>query len=125
MRELARLPLDPAAFRSRYGPWAVIAGASEGTGECYARELASMGINLVLVSRRQAALDTLGEALKAEQGIEYRTLAQDLTADWRGPEDRRGVRRSRRGPLHLECGRGQLRQLFRRQRRSGAPALSG
>ncbi|WP_310531368.1 SDR family NAD(P)-dependent oxidoreductase [Novosphingobium sp.] len=84
MRPLARLPLDKAAFRDKYGPWAVIAGASEGTGECYARELAEMGINLVLVSRRQGALDLLGEALKAEYGIAYRAVAQDLTEDGAG-----------------------------------------
>ncbi len=84
MRELTRLPLDTAAFREKYGPWAVIAGASEGTGECYARELAEMGINLILVSRRQAALDTLGEALEAEYGIEYRAVVQDLTEDGAG-----------------------------------------
>jgi short-subunit dehydrogenase len=79
MRELARLPLDTVAFRERFGPWAVIAGASEGTGECYARELAGMGINLVLVSRRQATLETLGEALKSKHGIDYRAVALDLT----------------------------------------------
>jgi short-subunit dehydrogenase len=84
MRMLALLPLDKAAFRHKFGPWAVIAGASEGTGECYARELAEMGINLVLVSRRQAALDALGEALTAEFGIEYRAISQDLTEDGAG-----------------------------------------
>lgn len=84
MRALARLPLDSSAFRAKFGPWAVVAGASEGTGECYARELAGMGINLVLISRRQAALDTLGAALHAEFGIEYRSVAQDLTEDGAG-----------------------------------------
>ncbi len=84
MRELVHLPLDKAAFREKFGPWAVIAGASEGTGECYARELAKMGINLVLVSRRQPALEALGEALKAEHGIEYRAVAQDLTEQGAG-----------------------------------------
>lgn len=79
MRELAQLPLDKSAFAAKYGPWAVIAGASEGTGECYARELAGMGINLVLVSRRADALKALGEKLTAEYGIEYRAVAQDLT----------------------------------------------
>jgi uncharacterized protein len=79
MRPLARLPLDTAAFRAKYGPWAVIAGASEGTGEWYARELAEMGINLVLISRRQAALEALGDALKAEYSIEYHAVVQDLT----------------------------------------------
>ncbi|MEH6758580.1 MAG: SDR family NAD(P)-dependent oxidoreductase [Parasphingorhabdus sp.] len=79
MRELIREPLDSVAFSAKYGPWAVIAGASEGTGECYARELAAMGINLVLVSRRLPALKALGEKLKAAHGIEYRAVAQDLT----------------------------------------------
>lgn len=78
MRDLARLPLDKAAFREKFGPWAVIAGASEGTGECYARALAEMGLNLVLISRRRSALQALGEALKAEYGIAYRACAQDL-----------------------------------------------
>ena len=84
MRELARLPIDAEAFAAKYGPWAVIAGASEGTGECYARELAAMGINLVLVSRRWDALEALGAELKAKHGIEYRTLAQDLSAEGAG-----------------------------------------
>tara|TARA_R110001606_G_scaffold354799_4_gene505528 strand:+ start:2821 stop:3645 length:825 start_codon:yes stop_codon:yes gene_type:complete len=79
MRELVRQPLDSVAFHAKYGPWAVIAGASEGTGECYARELAAMGINLVLVSRRLPALEALGEKLKAAHGIEYRAVAQNLT----------------------------------------------
>ena len=84
MRQLPRRPIDKAAFRERYGPWAVIAGASEGTGECYARQLAAMGINLVLVSRRQEALEGLGRDLASEFGIEYRACAQDLTEDQAG-----------------------------------------
>jgi uncharacterized protein len=79
MRELIQQPVDSVAFAAKYGPWAVIAGASEGTGECYASELAAMGINLVLVSRRLSALEALGEKLKAAHGIEYRAVAQDLT----------------------------------------------
>jgi uncharacterized protein len=84
MRELARLPLDTNVFAKKYGPWAIIAGASEGTGSCYAEELAAMGINLLLVSRRKDALEALGDRLKAEHGIEYRALAQDLTEDGAG-----------------------------------------
>jgi len=79
MRELTRLPLDQAAFADKYGPWAVIAGASEGTGECYARQLAQMGINLVLVSRRLPALEALGNELADVHGISFRAIAQDLT----------------------------------------------
>ena len=39
-----------------------------------------MGINLVLVSRRKDALDALGDRLKAEHGVDYRSVSQDLTA---------------------------------------------
>ncbi|WP_404476539.1 SDR family NAD(P)-dependent oxidoreductase [Novosphingobium sp. BL-52-GroH] len=79
MRKIDLPELDRAAFTEKYGPWAVIAGASDGTGACYAQQLAAMGINLVLVSRRQAALDALGEQLASEHGIEFRTLVADLT----------------------------------------------
>jgi uncharacterized protein len=84
MRALAPLALDTPAFAAKYGPWAVIAGASEGTGACYARELAAMGINLVLVSRRKEALNTLGAELKDKHGIEFRAVALDLTNEGAG-----------------------------------------
>lgn len=71
-------PLDREAARKKYGPWAVIAGASDGTGEAFARELAALGINLVLVSRRREMLHTLGEELAAAHGIEFRAVTQDL-----------------------------------------------
>lgn len=79
MRPLKQLDLDNAAFVKKYGPWVVIAGASEGTGSAYAEELAAMGLNLVLVSRRKEALEELGGTLKAAHGIEYRAIVQDLT----------------------------------------------
>ena len=47
----------------KYGPWAVIAGASDGTGAAFAVELARRGINLVLVARRQALLEELAGRL--------------------------------------------------------------
>lgn len=79
MRKIDVPELDKAAFVERYGPWAIIAGASEGTGACYAEQLAAMGINLVLVSRRAAALDALGQSLEDRYGIAFRSLTADLT----------------------------------------------
>ena len=84
MRALDRLPLDAAAFAERFGPWAVIAGASEGTGACFAEQLAAIGVNLVLVARRAEALAALAGKLAAEHGVECRTLVQDLTEDGAG-----------------------------------------
>jgi short-subunit dehydrogenase len=65
--------------RQRYGPWAVIAGGSEGIGSCIAAELARAGINLVLVARKSGPLEALGAGLQAENSIQVRTLALDLT----------------------------------------------
>ncbi len=73
-------------FRARYGPWAVVAGASEGLGAEYAKQLAARGFNLVLIARRQELLEQLSEELEREHGIEARVLPLDL-----GREDIGGV----------------------------------
>ena len=48
-------------LQARYGPWALIAGASEGTGASFARQLAEEGLNLILVARREGAARHAGE----------------------------------------------------------------
>ena len=70
----------PEGFVERYGPWALIAGASEGTGAAFARRLAEQGINLVLVARRIGPLDALASELESEHGIETRSASVDLTS---------------------------------------------
>jgi uncharacterized protein len=64
----------------QYGPWAVIAGASEGVGESFARKLAQAGINLVLIARKQESLDGVAQRVKTARAVEVRTLALDLTS---------------------------------------------
>jgi NAD(P)-dependent dehydrogenase (short-subunit alcohol dehydrogenase family) len=39
-------------FAAAYGPWALVAGGSEGLGAAFAHELARRGLHLVLVARR-------------------------------------------------------------------------
>lgn len=68
-------------FTTRYGPWALIAGASEGTGAAFATQLAERGINLILVARREAPLEALAATLRADHGIECVTASVDLGAD--------------------------------------------
>jgi uncharacterized protein len=64
----------------RYGPWAVIAGASDGVGAEFALELGRRGINLVLLARRQARLAEVAAAVRAESAVDVRAVAVDLAA---------------------------------------------
>lgn len=72
----AALPVPVDA--ERYGPWAIIAGGSEGIGAAIAGHLAQAGINIVLVARKVEPLEEVAAELR-RMGVEVRTLALDLT----------------------------------------------
>ena len=57
---------------------ALITGASAGLGAEFARQLAAMDYNLILVARRRDKLEQLANSLSAEFGIECHTLIADL-----------------------------------------------
>ena len=64
-----------------YGPWAFIAGGSEGIGYSFASKLAEAGINLILVARRIGPLqDARNQLLAEHQNIEVEVHALDLIA---------------------------------------------
>ena len=65
-------------FRDRYGPFALVVGASTGLGEAFARALASRGLHLLLLARRQEALDVLAADLRRRYGVEVRVEAMDV-----------------------------------------------
>jgi uncharacterized protein len=65
--------------RAKYGPWAVIAGASEGTGAEYARQLAALGIHCLLVARRKEPLQQLAQELTDTHRVQTRVLSVDLS----------------------------------------------
>ncbi len=67
-------------FAEQYGPWALIAGGSEGVGESFAVKLAAQGVNLVLVARKAGPLEALAARIRATSAVQVRTLVQDLTA---------------------------------------------
>ena len=67
------------SFRDRYGPWALIAGGSEGLGASFAETLASRGLNLILIARRQEILSAFAEQLIQKYHIQVESLVYDLT----------------------------------------------
>jgi uncharacterized protein len=67
-------------FFDSYGPWAVIAGASEGTGGAFARQVAAQGVNCILIARREGPLNLLADEIRAASRVECVTATIDLAA---------------------------------------------
>lgn len=65
---------------AKYGPWAVIAGGSEGIGVAFAEQLAAAGVNLLLIARNANTLDAVADAITADYGVTVRTAAIDLAS---------------------------------------------
>jgi hypothetical protein len=67
------------AFIQRYGPWALVAGGSDGLGAAFAEDLACRGLNLVLVARRKEQLEQAAAGLRSRHRVEVRAVALDLS----------------------------------------------
>jgi short-subunit dehydrogenase len=65
-------------FAAKYGPWALVAGASDGVGAAFAEALAERGVNVVLLARRQAVLDQVAAGIGSRTSAQTRILAVDL-----------------------------------------------
>lgn len=63
----------------KYGPWALLVGASDGVGALFAERLASEGVNVMLVARRQHLLDEVAQGIRERTNAETRTFVIDLT----------------------------------------------
>lgn len=66
-------------FAQTYGPWALVAGGSQGLGAAFADEIARRGVNLLLVARRSEPLEHAAAKLRRERAVEVITVAADLS----------------------------------------------
>jgi len=73
--------VDEQTFRSKYGSWAFVAGASEGIGAAFATRLAELGLNLFLVARREDLLEETAQRIRRRSpAVQVETQALDLAA---------------------------------------------
>src|SRR5712672_4842149 len=70
-----------ALDKKRFGPWALVTGASSGIGKEFGRQIAASGINIVLVARREALLKEAGVEFSKRYGVEHRVVVLDVSQE--------------------------------------------
>jgi short-subunit dehydrogenase len=74
-------------FKETYGPYALVAGGSDGLGAAFAEAIAQRGVNLVLLARQEDRLSATAARLKAAYGVDVVAVAADL-ADYDNVKER-------------------------------------
>ncbi|XP_072278837.1 inactive hydroxysteroid dehydrogenase-like protein 1 [Pyxicephalus adspersus] len=70
--------LDRTKLIRQYGEWALVTGATDGIGKAYAEELASSGMNIILVSRNPKKLKNVSETITATYAVKTRYIVADF-----------------------------------------------
>ncbi|MFH1438354.1 MAG: SDR family NAD(P)-dependent oxidoreductase [Pseudomonadota bacterium] len=70
--------MDDLKFKDRYGPWALVAGASAGIGAEFSKQLAAKGLNVVCVARGREKLENHALEIARNYGVDARPVAADL-----------------------------------------------
>jgi short-subunit dehydrogenase len=65
-------------FKEKYGPYALVAGGSNGLGAAFAEALARRALNLVLIAREKERLDNTSNRLREQYGIEVISITADM-----------------------------------------------
>jgi len=67
-----------SAFKLKYGPWALVTGAARGLGAEFSRQIAALGVNLVLVDLLAEELSQVAEEVQRNNNVDIRTIIVDL-----------------------------------------------
>ncbi|HPI88327.1 MAG TPA: SDR family NAD(P)-dependent oxidoreductase [Spirochaetota bacterium] len=74
-------------FAYQYGPWALVAGGSDGIGRAFSLELARRGLNVIIVGRREHLLRSVYSEIKENYPVQVKAIKTDL----RKNESRNGL----------------------------------
>ncbi|MEZ4288420.1 MAG: SDR family NAD(P)-dependent oxidoreductase [Polyangiales bacterium] len=66
-------------FAEKYGPWALVAGASEGMGEAFSRACARRGLNVLMIARGEEKLRAAAARIENDYGVQTRVACVDLS----------------------------------------------
>lgn len=70
--------MKAAQFKEKYGPYALVAGGSDGLGFAFAQAIASRGLNLILIARQEERLKAAAARLKETFKIDVIPIAADM-----------------------------------------------
>jgi short-subunit dehydrogenase len=70
--------MNTSHFKTKYGPYALVAGGSVGLGYAFAEACARRGLNLVLIAREKERLEDSAALLRETYSIDVITIAADL-----------------------------------------------
>ncbi|XP_070551324.1 very-long-chain 3-oxoacyl-CoA reductase-like [Ptychodera flava] len=62
----------------KLGQWAAVTGCTDGIGKAYAEELASKGLNIVLLSRSQEKLERVAKEIEANYNVQTKIIVVDF-----------------------------------------------
>jgi len=65
-------------FWKKYGPYALVAGGSNGLGAAFAESLARRGLNLILIAREKERLEATADRLRKAYSVDILSFAVDL-----------------------------------------------
>lgn len=71
--------MSSKSYPEKYGPWALVVGASVGLGAAWAEECAKRGFNVIVCARRLEKLQEVTASLREKYGVETREFTVDIS----------------------------------------------